>query len=459
MMEWKNLLSDKRFRERSKRDPLDARNPFEDDFSRIVFSSAFRRLQDKTQVFPLERDSLVRTRLTHSMEVSNIGRSIGLSVERKLVKDAKLSEEHRGHIPSILAVAGLVHDLGNPPYGHYGEEAFRKFYGCKREALKELGLSEGQLRDLTFFDGNVQTFRYLTKLHYLKDEFSYNLSFPTLASTIKYPVSSSEGNRKDGDVARKKFGYFCSESEGFSRIWKHLSIPENKRHPLTFLLEAADDIAYSANDLEDAVRKKIINSTTFLEKLEDFLDKNTVSEDDPLRGVHSRCVEIRKNDRSIIENCIVEKFRLEAHAEMIKSVVEAFTNQENYERIMEGGLTSELLMVSRARSIRQFFESFANKHVFSSNDVLMLELMGEEVISGLLEQFFETVKADRKDLEKTKSKPGKLYRLISEDLRFLHEEYSNKDAFAGICLINDYICGMTDSYALRTYRKLVGIEY
>lgn len=116
MMEWKNLLSDKRFRERSKRDPLDARNPFEDDFSRIVFSSAFRRLQDKTQVFPLERDSLVRTRLTHSMEVSNIGRSIGLSVERKLVKDAKLSEEHRGHIPSILAVAGLVHDLGNPPW-------------------------------------------------------------------------------------------------------------------------------------------------------------------------------------------------------------------------------------------------------------------------------------------------------------------------------------------------------
>jgi len=218
-MKWEKLLSDKRFRDRSKKDSNDARNAFEDDISRIIFSSAFRRLQDKTQVFPLERDSLVRTRLTHSMEVSNIGRSIGLSVEGKLLKNKAIGEGLKGFIPSIVAAAGLIHDLGNPPFGHYGEDAFKNFYKGKNDTLKDW-LNEELIEDLLHFDGNVQTFRHLLKLQFLKDKFSYNLSYPTLATIVKYPCSSKEGNKKDAsNICQKKYGFFKSEKVKFEEIW------------------------------------------------------------------------------------------------------------------------------------------------------------------------------------------------------------------------------------------------
>ena len=457
-MKWKKLLSDKRFRDRSKKDSNDARNAFEDDISRIIFSSAFRRLQDKTQVFPLERDSLVRTRLTHSMEVSNIGRSIGLSVEGKLLKNKAIGEGLKGFIPSIVAAAGLIHDLGNPPFGHYGEDAFKNFYKGKNDTLKDW-LNEELIEDLLHFDGNVQTFRHLLKLQFLKDKFSYNLSYPTLATIVKYPCSSKEGNKKDAsNICQKKYGFFKSEKVKFEEIWTFLGIPAKARHPLTFILEAADDIAYSANDLEDGVRKNIINSDTFIKKLDIFIKEENIHSDDPLVEVYNRCKVIKEQDEAGIENCIIEQFRIEAHSRMIKSAVEAFVDESNYNKIMEGKFSSELLEKSEAKNIRKFFSSFARKDVFSSKDVLKLELMGEEVIYGLLSKFFIIVNAEKEDLEKTKGKEGKIYHLISENYRFLHENYTTDSKIDRIQLINDYICGMTDSYALQTYRKLTGIE-
>lgn len=458
-MEWEKLLSDKRFRERSKKDPNDFRNAFEDDISRIIFSSAFRRLQDKTQVFPLERDSLVRTRLTHSMEVSNIGRSIGLSVEGKLLQNKAIGEDLKGFIPSIIAAAGLIHDLGNPPFGHYGEDSFKNFYKGKIDALKKANLDTEQIEDLLNFDGNVQTFRYLLKLQFLKDELSYNLSYPTLATIVKYPCSSKEGNKKDAsNICQKKYGFFKSEKVKFEEIWTFLGIPAKARHPLTFILEAADDIAYSANDLEDGVRKNIINSDTFIKKLDIFIKEGNIHSDDPLVEVYNRCKVIKEQDEAGIENCIIEQFRIEAHSRMIKSAVEAFVDESNYNKIMEGKFSSELLEKSEAKNIRKFFSSFARKDVFSSKDVLKLELMGEEVIYGLLSKFFIIVNAEKKDLGKTKDKEGKIYHLISENYRYLHKNYTNDSKIDRIQLINDYICGMTDNYALQTYRKLTGIE-
>lgn len=462
-MIWEKLLDNKRFRLRGKQNPNDARSPFEDDISRIIFSSAFRRLQDKTQVFPLERDSLVRTRLTHSMEVSNIGRSIGLSIEGKLLEKKKIDEKFKGYIPSIIAAAGLVHDLGNPAFGHYGEDAFQSFYSEKSDWMKSNGLNDDQIKDLTKFDGNVQTFRYLTKLQFLKDDLSYNLSFPTLATVVKYPFSSRDGNiKKDPNVCIRKYGFFQSEKDKFQDIWQHLGITTNARYPLTYVLEAADDIAYSANDLEDGVRKCIINSGTFLNKLENYINENNISDDDLLKVVYNKCIEIKKKDEAGIENCIIELFRIEAHSKMIEATVEAFIEDENYNKIMEGTFNSELLEKSKAKNIRKFFSDFAHKDVFSNKDVLKLELMGEEVIKGLLNKFFiivdVDVDVDTEKLKETKSKAGKMYNLISDNYRFIHEKYSDKSKIDRIQLINDYICGMTDSYALQTYRKLAGIE-
>jgi dGTPase len=461
-MKWNKLLAEKRFRDRDEKDSLDARSAFEDDFSRIVFSSAFRRLQDKTQVFPLERDSLVRTRLTHSFEVSNIGRSLGLSIERELIKNEKLNEKkYRSFIPSIVAAAGLIHDLGNPPFGHYGEDSFKNFYSSKIGELKDIGFNDVQIKDLTKFDGNVQTFRYLTKLQLLKDEYSYNLSFPTLATIVKYPCSSETGNKPNGNnICKKKYGYFTTEEEKFRKIWNYLDIPDMARFPLTFILEAADDIAYSANDLEDGVRKSIINSKIVLEKMQDYIKTNSanMNNDDLLYRVFDKCTDIRKKDDTKIENCIIEQFRIAAQGEMIKSVVETFTNDKNYKEIMEGNFSFELLKKSKAKNIRNFFSTLANKEVFSCNDVLKLELMGEEVIKGLLEKFYIIVCANPSDLKETKKKEGKIYKLISENLRYVYENYTPKGKFDRILLINDYICGMTDSYALQTYRKLTGIE-
>jgi dGTPase len=410
-MNWKQLLSDKRFRNRGQKYEIDARNAFEDDTSRIIFSSAFRRLQDKTQVFPLERDSLVRTRLTHSIEVSNIGRSIGLSIEGMLLKNHAIEED--------------------------------------------------EIEDLIQFDGNVQTFRHLIKLQFLKDKHSYNLSFPTLATIAKYPCSSKEGNKKKEEtlnVCLKKFGFFQSEKKEFKEVWDFLGIPEKSRFPLTIILEAADDIAYSANDLEDGVRKNIINSETFLRKLETFLSENRIPKDDPLVDVHKKCQKIKENDTSGIENCIIEQFRIEAHSRMIQSAVEAFLNESNYRLIMEGAFTSELLEKSKAKNIREFFSAFARKDVFSNKDVLKLELMGEVVICGLLDKFFIIVEAEKENLEGTKTKEGKIFHLISDNFRYLHKTYTDDRKIDRIQLINDYICGMTDSYALQTYRKLTGIE-
>lgn len=457
-MEWKTLLSDKRFRERGKKESIDARNPFEDDYSRIIFSSAFRRLQDKTQVFPLERDSLVRTRLTHSIEVSNIGRSIGLSIEGHLLKKKMIKEKQKGFIPSIIATAGLIHDLGNPPFGHYGEDAFKTFYSSIRKKLKSARLNADQIEDFVKFDGNVQTFRHLTKLQFLKDKYSYNLSYPTLATIIKYPFSSKKGNRESKNICQKKYGYFCSEKTEFNKIWRHLGIPQTARFPLTYILEAADDIAYSANDLEDGVRKNIINSDNFLAKLDSYVKEKRIRNNDLLIEVYNECKDIKEKDKSGIENCIIERFRIEAHSRMIRSAVEAFIDKDNYKEIMEGRFNSELLERSKAKNIRGFFSSFARKDVFSNKDVLKLELMGEEVIKGLLDKFFVIVDAKKKDLGKTKNKEGKIYHLISDNFRYIHENYTNDGIIDRIQLINDYICGMTDSYALQTYRKLTGIE-
>src|ERR1700694_4636971 len=215
-MEWEKLLSDKTFRPRSPLKDFDGRDPFENDYGRIISSTFIRRLQDKTQVFPLEESDFIRTRLTHSLEVSSIARSLGKSIEKRLVSDGKLNPKFQWYIPSLLNIAGLVHDLGNPPYGHFGESAIQVFfekYFSNSSNYNNSVWTDQEMNDFKFFDGNVQTFRILRKLAYLNDEHSYNITFSTLASIVKYPRSSISGNKGKmaTDIAEKKFGFFVTE--------------------------------------------------------------------------------------------------------------------------------------------------------------------------------------------------------------------------------------------------------
>ena len=254
--DWEKLLQNKRFRNtRSSIIDNDARNHFDNDYSRIILSPHFRRLQDKAQVFPYDDSDFVRTRLTHSIEVSCFARSLGLAVEKRLYELKELPEKSLGYIPSLLSTAGLLHDIGNPPFGHFGETCIQDFF-THSEILDDL--NEEEKNDFLKFEGNPQTLRILRKLGPAIDEYSYNLTFPTLSSIIKYPHSSISGNKQASTKSsEKKFGYFQAEKDDFQIISDSLGLG-NKRHPLVFLLEAADDIAYSVSDIEDGCKKGII---------------------------------------------------------------------------------------------------------------------------------------------------------------------------------------------------------
>lgn len=272
---WQLLLGEKRFREKSKTIESDGRNPFENDYGRLISSAPIRRLQDKTQVFPLEQSDYIRTRLTHSLEVSYIASSIGQSIEKFLIHEkGELDIKYQGFLSSLLRVGGLVHDLGNPPFGHFGEEAVKKFFQDYFFINTDTSLNDLEKSDLQNFDGNVQSFRILTKLYYFGDEYGYNLTYSSLASIIKYPSSSVDGNKKPTtEIAKKKFGYFVTETETYKQINDWLKL-NNKRSPIAYLLESADDIAYSAADIEDGVKLGIVTIDDIKRIFTDNLSEN-----------------------------------------------------------------------------------------------------------------------------------------------------------------------------------------
>lgn len=466
MLELDKYLSDTRARESDSKEPeKDPRNPFENDYARIITSSSFRRLQDKTQVFPLKRQDFVRTRLTHSLEVSTFGRSIGISVEKALFDKKLLSEKKKGHLPSLLASAGLIHDIGNPPFGHFGETAIKNFFQklFEEEQYRDHllgdassridGLSDQEKTDYQNFDGNVQTLRLLTRLQYLKDEHGMNLSLATLATIMKYPFNSLEGNKGDAkkgnhELSKKKFGYFISEKPLFDSIKKEFE--SRKRYPFTFLLEAADDIAYSVADIEDACKKCIITEKEIDDLLEPIYDvdyfKSGLIKKYPeyLKRVDPDYKDKHKNELA------VQQFRIDVQGVMIKAVVQEFV--DNIEAIKSGEYDKDLLENSSAKNLRGVFKEIAKK-IYKSKDILKNELVGYRVIQSLLEEFVPATLFMDDD---TKEKHKRVFGLISNNYNFIYKQFSPKDDYSKIQLAVDYICGMTDSFALKLYHDLRG---
>ena len=474
-MNWKELLCEKRRRSYSTSAvSADPRNEFQKDYHRIIGSASFRRLQDKTQVFPLDRGDFVRTRLTHSLEVSSFAKSLGQMIFRNILqykKDSELQESDIEKICSILECAGLVHDIGNPPFGHFGEDYVRdwfrrnlpkmEFDGKKLDEL----LTPQMMGDLCNFEGNAQALRLLTKLHFLVDGNGMNLTYPLLNTIIKYPVPSTGINKKSGNIKDKKMGYYYADREIFEDIVSSTGAVDC-RHPLAFILEAADDIAYKTADTEDAVKKGFISYSQLLYELKNtYMDKcaDEGEYEEYRRAVEkleSYYAQALENGLSSPEQNAVQRWIIYVQGVLLRCAAYGFTS--NYSAIMEGTFPKEIIAVSHGSALAYALGDMAYRFVFKSKEIYKLEVAAGEIYEFLLDKFTRAAVLYDTELESSAIEQ-RVMRLISENyIRAYKVSAEGKSEaeklYLRLMLVTDYICGMTDGYARKLYRELSGIE-
>ena len=469
-MTWDRLLCSTRSRQTVRKNANDVRTDFRKDYHRIIGSASFRRLQDKTQVFPLDRGDFVRTRLTHSLEVSSFAESVGDTALRRLMDEGctEITHEIREACCDILRCAGLIHDIGNPPFGHFGEFTIRGWFAehlphltYRDKPLSEL-LSPQMRCDLLNFEGNAQALRVLTKLHYLIDEHGMNLTYALLNTVIKYPVSSLGIDKKSGDIKTKKMGYYLTEEDLYKDIVSETGAV-GCRYPLTFLLEAADDIAYKTADIEDAVKKGMISYSELLEELnekvsksESEANKSTLqSAAEKLMHCYEKAVEGSMPDP---ERNAVQNWTISMQSVLIYAASDAFV--DNYDAIMRGEMKRELLAASAASELADALSDIAYRYAFQSKEILKIELSVATMMDFLMERL--TGAALRWDTEYEKMTDRKLISVISENyVKICKLQCDGADeaheAYYRLMLVTDYVCGMTDGFARQLYRELVGI--
>ncbi len=467
-MEWQRLLCDDRIRSYRGSGSSDLRTEFEKDYHRIIQSASFRRLQDKTQVFPLDRSDFIRTRLTHSLEVSSYGKSLGQNIAQHIIKiigDKSFQPSYVADICNILQCAGLLHDIGNPPFGHFGETVIRdwflenlKLITYKGKALTEI-LTPQMQQDFYAFEGNTQALRLVTKLHYLVDEHGMNLTKALLGTIIKYPVSSLEINKESGDIKTKKMGYFYADREVFEQIQEALGT-EGSRHPLSYILEAADDIAYLTADIEDAFKKGCISFTDLLKELR-AAGESGEEEDaynrlvQKLEDKYKRAVDRGENAP---EEYAVQNWIVQVQGHLIASATGGFAG--NYQAIMAGTHTRGLLSGTEGERMAHVLGDIAYRYAFVSKPILKLEIAAEKILSFLLDEFVHAVLYYDTDRTQT-AVQEKLMSLISRNYLAIYRHYSKDKSeteklYLRLLLVTDDICGMTDSYAKRLYQELSG---
>ena len=448
---WNLLLSDKRYSEIGPTIEPGGFNPFENDYGRLITSAPVRRLQNKTQIFPLERSTYIRTRLTHSLEVSYVAGLIGQAVEHILTEKGDMPEGKSGWLCSLLRAAGLVHDLGNPPFGHFGEQAVKDFF---RNYLCEdtHGLNDIERADLENFDGNVQTFRILTKLHYFGDNSSYNLTYSTLAALIKYPSNALDGNKGRGatEIARKKFGYFVSENERYRDINDYLQL-DNRRSPVVYLMEAADDIAYMASDMEDGIKVGSINVDHIYDIFNETLKENHDNVMSQLDDIKARF----KGEGKLKTTLIIQNIGKFLQRKMLSAALESF--KLYYDDIMQGRLEHGLIEVSKVADINEALGLIQKKLLqYKAKD--KKELAGWEVIHRLLDIFIQG--SESNDFNATSNTTSShLYSIISVNFRqnYEQETYPN-NRYNRIRMVIDFLTSLNDSDAISLYQELKGLK-
>lgn len=442
MMNWERLISNKRLgQEHRHLERHDDRTEFRRDYDRLIFSAPFRRLQNKTQVFPLPGSVFVHNRLTHSLEVASVGMSLGTDASQKiLAMHPELQSSHIGEIGSIVSAACLAHDLGNPPFGHSGEKAIQTFFTEGNGASLKSKISGQFWDDITHFEGNANAFRILTHRFNGRREGGFVMTYATLASIVKYPFASALAG------SHGKFGFFKSEAEIYKKIADELGIicesKDNEpmkyaRHPLVYLVEAADDICYEIMDIEDAFKLKILSYKDTEDLMLNFFDSENKQrilkrmEDEGLSDENEKVVYLRACTIGKLENECVNVF------------------VENEEQILKG--TFEGCLIENISEIpREAYKHCSDisfKEIYKSKPVLDVELSGFKIMGTLMDQMVEAVTYPKRFYSK------QLINRVSSQYDIESDNIETR-----IMAVLDYISGMTDIYALDVYQKINGIS-
>ncbi|TVQ88251.1 MAG: deoxyguanosinetriphosphate triphosphohydrolase [Bacteroidetes bacterium] len=440
-MNWKSLLSTERFGQhtQSERSDEDIRSEFQRDYDRIVFSSPFRRLQNKTQVFPLPGSVFVHNRLTHSLEVASVGRSLGNMVYKK-IQDRLKSDEKKlvREIDTVVAAACLAHDLGNPPFGHSGEKAISHFFADgDGKKIKDL-ISAVEYEDLVSFEGNANLLRLLTHQFKGRRRGGYALTYASLGTMIKYPYDSSQSGKK------KKFGYFQTEKETFAGIMSVLQIPvvDNEkgiyaRHPLVYLVEAADDICYQIMDLEDAQKLDILGFDTVKQLFLNFFT-----------GDYDRESKIAQTLTEVTDpNEQIAFLRAMVISKLVNAAAEVFS--QNYESILDGRFDNKILKLidpTSALSMKEI-EEIAFHKVYKHPSVVKIEISGYNILGALLKEFYHAIINPSEDYAQ---------KILSMIPAQYHPDENQPYILARA--VTDFISGMTDVYAVDLYKQIRGLE-
>lgn len=437
-MNWKQLISNKRLgQENIHYKKKDDRTEFHRDYDRLVFSSPFRRLQNKTQVFPLPGSIFVHNRLTHSLEVASVGRSLGDDTSHRLLsKHPELQDTHFSECASIVSAACLAHDMGNPPFGHSGERAISSFFS-EGNGLKYKGMmSDNQWNDLTHYEGNANAFRLLTHQFKGRRPGGFVMTYSTLASIVKYPFTSTQAGKK------QKFGFFQSETETYKKIADELGIlqlndsnenPRFARYPLVYLVEAADDICYEIMDIEDAHKLKILSTEETFKLLLDYFDEERQNEMykvlENVGDINEKVVYLRSCCIGALESACVKVF------------------VENEDKILNGQFKGSLIdnIDGRIKEAYKACEQKSYEKIYFSKDVLDIELAGYKIISTLIDLFITA-----------SMNPDKSYSRLLLGRVSSQYDVTSDEPYDRIMSVLDFISGMTDVYALDLFRKING---
>jgi dGTPase len=453
-MDWGRLITNDRLGRAEEGSPTRHRTDFQRDFDRIVFSSAFRRLQDKTQVFPLAESDYVRTRLTHSLEVSCVGRSLGTQVGEEVAAREGFEHVDPGDFGAIVAAACLAHDIGNPPFGHSGEDAIRHWFATSEVGQRALAPLPAQQRaEFEQFEGNAQGLRVVTRLQNPDNEGGLQLTHATLGAALKYPRPA---HLIDGDagVSAKKFGYFAAEADPFAQVAERLGLlprPEGAgaycRHPLAFLMEAADDISYQIVDFEDAFRLGLLSYDEVYAHLRAIADAD---------GLPGRLAQLSSDKER------VEYLRARAINTLVEQTARAFLAEE--EAILSGRFDAELKERIPAAGALAEIKETSFKRIYNATGVLEIDAAGFGVLGGLLGFFYdpvrETAEAENEGrLHAASPHSRTVAQLVPE--QFLYDPATGRritDPYQQLLHLTDFVSGMTDGYAVSLYKKLTGIS-
>jgi dGTPase len=437
MMEWSQLLSGKRLGVENYHERKHERTNFQRDYDRLIFSSPFRRLQNKTQVFPLPGSIFVHNRLTHSLEVSCVGRSLGKNISARLMQKYNKEENTNfSEIDSIVSAACLAHDMGNPPFGHSGERAIAAYFtdGQGAQFEEEVRNQEGRWEDFLHFEGNANAMRLLTHQFMGRRQGGFALTYSTLASVVKYPFASTHATSKG------KFGFFQTEEEAYLRIAEELGIPKidaekegYARYPLVYLVEAADDICYQIMDIEDAYKLRLLTKDEVFDLFLGFFDGKR------LDSIKQTMMMVNDTNEQIayLRSCIIGLLVDECTQEFL----------DNEDCFLEGRYARSLIegISDLAGKAYKRCSEVAYEKIYVSRDVVDIELAGYHIFGHLLETMMDAM-----------MNPERSYSKLL--LRRVPEQYdvNAPTTYGKIQCALDYISGMTDVYALDLYRKITG---